>query len=538
MAQQPLNNLDPRGNFRTKLNENITELYGAMVTREFNRAFSAELLFDKNVIDVEEHTLTEDIEFTIASIGNLEDQESWIRMQIITDGTHRVTFNGPKYLYPTNLNGSIPSEGTHQVIAFYLNGVATISWPEPTSEVALLTPLEAPTDFVLTPGAGDSETEIDATWTPKANYSGQVIELSSTGGDGPWTLPIELGAAASSYTRTGLDAGTTYHQRIRGIGNGTSFSNSLWTVGATTTENAGDEDGPIATASIADSATDIPVNQELVWNFDEPVRKVGGAEITNANAGDVIKLKQTDGSGADIPRTFIVNSSKTQIRVIPNVIYGANQQVFSEVDGIEDVNGNAIDSAESVTFTTSAFTLTSFNHLNFGNVLDDLFSANDTYFKLSVTFEDLVTSGSNRFIFRKWAGGLHQTFLFEQINNHLTFAYYGPTSMRKIRFNNALDSGSVFELEYFGAIDTSNGLDRAVLTVDSVEHTDKALIEQVGSFPFVLNSSPSAPLRTGPVEALVKDIIIYSAGDTVELNVPIMRTGEDVSGNNYDGTWV
>jgi hypothetical protein len=73
---------------------------------------------------------------------------------------------------------------------------------------------EAPSDFVATPVGGSI---IHLTWEDNALFPAQfVIERSTVGFDGPWSIIHTTAAGATSYYNTGLTPETTYYYRLRG----------------------------------------------------------------------------------------------------------------------------------------------------------------------------------------------------------------------------------------------------------------------------------------------------------------------------------
>lgn len=515
---------------------------GSLITREFNRAFSAELLFDKNEIAYEEHELTGDLEYTVAESGHLANQFASATQIIETDGTRTVTFTGFNFVLGDIQSGTIPDAGTYLVLFLYWNGIATVNWTKPSLEAANLTPLAAPTNFAAVPGAGDPETEIDLTWDAVPNVSSYEIYYSTTGGSGPWISLTNPVAAATSYTHTGLTAATTYHYRIRAIGNQVVFSNSGYSTDAATTEDVGDVTAPTFTFDPADTDTDVPVNGVVVITCSEPIRDADGVtEITSANVTDYLVVKEDDGLGTDIPYTATIDAGKTIITITPNVVWPSLGDVFIEIDGVEDVNGNE-STADSITFTTSDLTLTNNNQLFFGDILDSIFAADNADFNLKFTAKDLLIDGGIVLLFRKHLVPGQLSFLVTNSGDDVIFKWYFGNGLREITWAGALTSGQhSYDFAYRGAIDTNDGLDRLTLKIDTVTQGSKTLTATTATgetpWPFGI-ANTIAPLRIGPSVAQVKDIVITSANDTVtELSVPVMRTGLDVSGNARHGTW-
>lgn len=531
---------------QTKLRINqVEDLENQVTTRELGRAWDSELLFDKNEIHYEEHELTGDLEYTIASSGHLSDQFCSIVQEIITDGTHEVTFSGFKYVLGDVQSGSIPESGTHIVFFLYFNGIATVNWSIPTSEVANLTPLVAPANFAA---VADGDVEIDLSWDAVANASSYEIYFSTAGGAGPWTLLTEPGSGATTYSHTGLTAATTYHYRIRAIGDQITFSNSQYSVDAETTEDAGDVTAPTFTFSPADAATDIPVNRSIVITASEPLRDDDGVTvITDANVDDYITLKEDNISGSDIAFTATIDATKTIITVTPNVVYPSSGDVFVQIDGVEDVNGNE-PSADSATITTSDYTEMQANYLSLGTQIDSVVTGNDVDFEIEAEYKDILLLSGTRGLFQKdQVSGNQRSFVVWTDLNDVYFRFYstagGGAPYRQIKWANALSgfTDGKITFKYFGAIDTNNGLDRVELYIDDVlVSAGKTVTAGAGaSWPFAISASTAPFYFSGPTFREVRNLKVRNnMGATTIVDIPVIRSGVDVSGNSFDGTWI
>lgn len=531
-----------------KINDNFIELYNDLsVTREFDRAWDSELLFDKNEIHYEQHELTSDTEFTLASIGHLSDQFSSIVQEIVTDGTHAVTFNGFKYVLGDVQSGSIPEAGTHIVFFLYFNGIATVNWSIPTSEVANLTPLSAPANFAAIVGT-DPETEVDLSWDTVPNASSYEIDYSSSGGSGPWISLATPAAVDTSYTHTGLIAATTYHYRIRAIGDQVTFSNSQYSLDAVTTEDVGDVTAPTFTFSPADAATDIPVNRQVVITASEALRDADGVTvITDANVADYLTVKEDNISGADIPFTATIDAGKMIITITPDVVYPSSGDVFVQIDGVEDVNGNE-SAADDATFTTSDYTEMEGDFLSLGTQIDSVVTGNDINFELEAEYKDIVLLSGTRGLFQKnTSTGNQRSLVVYTDNNDVYFQFYTTSgsnfSYRSIRWANALSGFTEGKLtfKYFGAIDTNNGLDRVDFYIDDVLVSSGKSVTAggVASWPFAIAAGTAPFYFSGPTFREVRNFKVRNnMGATTVVDIPVIRTGTDVSGNSFDGTWV
>lgn len=524
------------------------EIADLAITREFNRAFSSELLFDNNEIDYESHTQTAAIEFTVASVGHLVDQFSIAIHTIIANGVNTITFTGYNFIYGIQ-SGAVPDAGTYQVFFMYRNGVATVNWTEPSSEEANLTTLSTPTNFAAVPGAGDPETEVDLSWTAVANASSYELQYSLAGGGGPWLALATPASGDTTYTHTGLTAATTYHYRIRAIGDLVVFSNSAYVIDATTTEDTGDVTAPTFTFLPADAATDIPVNRVVVITCSEPIRDADGVtEITNANITDYLVVKVNNGAGADIPYTATIDATKTIVTITPNVVWASLGNVFIQISGVEDVNGNE-SATDDATFTCNDYTEMNANYLNLDQQFNAIVTGNDINFELEIELKDIVLSGYRGLYQKQTTVGNQFSFIWVTDGNSVEFSYHATSgvhrSTRTIRWTNILSgfTAGKLTLTYDGTIDTNNGLDRVDVYIDDVVQASKSLSSAVDGFgitwPFAISSSTAALYIAGPTFREAKNAIIRNnAGATVQGNYPILRTGEDTSGNNRDGTWI
>lgn len=509
-------------------------------TRETGRTWDSELLFNKDEIKYTEHTLTGDVEFTIAETGNIEDRPSVVFQSITTDGTHEVTFTGFEFVPGGIQSGDVPAAGTYLVSFLKWGSLTIANWATPTSQTSQLTALSAPASFAATVF---SSTQVNLAWTNNVNASSYEVSYSIDQTN--WSVAVSKAAGSTSHSFTGLTAGTLYYFRIRAMGDLVQFSNSQYSTANATTTAAGDVTAPVATFTPANAATDIPINRAMVVDFDEAIIDSDGVTvITDANVNDYRLAKQTNAAGSDIANTSTINAGKNQMRIVPNVIWGLNQAVFIRVFGIEDVNGNEAGNQEA-TFTTNDFTENVVNHLNFGNILNSIISANDARFRVRFTAKALLTTaGTTIYLFRKHETG-QEALLVTMFNRTISFKFYTTAALREIIWTDVIPTdqttGHTYDFDYDGSIDTNNGLDRLVLRIDGSIQGSKTIAEgttNTAPFPFSIKSTTSV-FKFGPTSGQVKDILITSANDTVdELDVPIVRTGTDVSGNNRDGTYV
>lgn len=518
------------------------------ISRELERAYSDSLIFDKNEIEGLLHVQTDEITFTVPEGGHLNGQWSVYGQRVTTDGVNPIYFNGFNHISNIS-NGEILEAGTYQFVFWYSNGIARATVMLPSEEEATLTPLTTPANFTAVAG-GDPDTEIDLSWTAVANAVSLELQFSTTGDSGPWSTVIPLAGGATTYSHTALTPSTQYHYRLRGIGDGITFNNSNYATTVLTTENAADPDGPQATFNPDDAETEIPVNQSIIITFDEAARNTDGSAITNANVGALLTVKEDNSGGANIAfDNETINAGKTIITIPPTIMWGANQDVYVAVNNIEDVNGNEETVAQSVIFTTNDYTIINQNSLSLGSQIDAIITGDDIDFEIEAEFKNLAIITANKTVWAKYESvGNERAFVMYTYGNSVYFAYYYDTgginySVREIRWPDALlgfTEGKI-TLKYFGAIDTNNGLDRGKLFIDDVEFTTgKTLHRAEGphTWPFPIAASTAPFVVALPALEQIRNLIVRNnSGATTIVNIPIIRTGTDNSGNSFDGTW-
>jgi hypothetical protein len=523
----------------------IADLSG--LTREFSRTWSSELLFDKNEIEYAQHELTGDLEYTVAISGHLMNQFSSAVQRVVTDGTRTVTFTGFDFVLGDIQSGSIPDAGTYLVFFLYWNGVSTVNWTIPSLEVANLTPLATPANFAAVPGT-DPETEIDITSDAVDNATSYQLDYSTVGLSGPWiTIPAATG---TSYTHTGLTPAATYYYRRRAIGDGIAFSNSQYATTAATTQDTGDVTPPTFTFFPADSAIDIPVNGIMTITSSAPLRDQDGVTaITDANVLDY--LTAVDSSAAAQNITATIDVTKTVITIRPDVVWTDLDDITVTIDGVESsVNGvHAV--ADDATFTTDDYTSMNGNYVNLGQQINSIVTGNDINWDIEFEIKDLIITTGIKGLFQKNQDD-QRSFLawLEEYDVHFIFfdtsAPGGQLvdASREYIWADAMVGFTEGKLgfKYRGAVDTNNGLDRMGFFIDDVEITaGKSMIAVNGglTWPFAISNSSANFYLSGPTFRLARNLIISNNfGATVQVNIPIIRTGVDISGNSFDGTWV
>lgn len=520
---------------------------------EINRTWTADLIFDEKEISYATKTMDSNIAFTLGS-GSLVDSFSAARQTIIADGVSSVSFASEfNFLYGI-ANGQVLDAGTYEFYFLFLNGSVSVNVPGVTAETSGANTLAVPANFAA---VADGENDIDLSWDDVSNEDSYLIQVSETG-TGGWSTLSTPAADATTSTQTGLNPGDTRFYRIKAIGDGVNFLDSAFSgVISGQTESSGDVTAPTFTFLPASGVTTWTINRPITITANEPIRNTDGSEITSANVATRITLKETDSSGTDITFTATIDGTKTVITITPTTQYGENQLVYVAINNVEDVNGNEVTVAESSTFTTTEYTFfdgTS-NRLIFGDILDSLFAANDTVFKLKITINNATLAGTRILIGKYSSSDNQRSFYWYYTGTDVFFAWARPTggasASRVIKWTNVLTAGEhELELDYDGSIDTNDGLDRAVLKIDAATQGSKSLLFTSGVLTSAINNS-TAQLASGAGVASdgsvttafyfsgeAKDLIVISGASTEEINIPLIKIGTDTSGNGNDGTWV
>jgi acetyl esterase/lipase len=108
---------------------------------------------------------------------------------------------------------------------------------------------------------------------------------------------------------------------------------------------------PVATFIPANGAIDVLVNIIPTITFNEPVQKIDGTPLTNADLATLVTLKTTDAAGADVPFTAIINDAKTIITVTPTALLGFSKLYYLAVGAVKDNIGN-MSGTQFSAFTT------------------------------------------------------------------------------------------------------------------------------------------------------------------------------------------
>lgn len=518
-----------------------------LTTRAFQRAFSADLLFDKNEIEYASHTATGSINFTLSGGAHIVNQFSSSIQAITFDGSQSINFGAG--ITPLGIaNGGVPEAGTFFIAFLYWNGTAIANFMGTSTQVAGAVQLAAPGSLAV---VADGQTALDISWTNVTGNEGYLVEASVDGTSG-WSTIETTAVDAVASTITGLSAGNTRYVRVTTLGNGTTTLDSGYATAAGST-SSGSVIDPTFTFSPVNAATGVLVNQQAIITANRAIRNTDGTALTNANIAAVIILKETNSSGTNITFTATIDSTKTIITISPTAGYGGTQLVYIAINNVEDNDGNEVTTAISSTFTTNNYTRLNgtSNYLRFGDILDSLFSTNDSFFKLRIAVNDMPLSGSRMLINKYSTSDNQRSFYWYTTDSdvYFTWSRTGTGASRGVKWSGVLTTGAQsLELEYNDAIDTNDGLDRCILRIGGTVQGSKSLVLTVNVLSAPFNSTAQLAFGAGvrnngavtvPLYYIeqAKDLQVLSVGDVVEINVPIIIEGTDTSGNARHGTW-
>jgi hypothetical protein len=114
----------------------------------------------------------------------------------------------------------------------------------------------------------------------------------------------------------------------------------------------GDAIAPVVVLSPANNAVNLEVTAQPTITFNEAVRLINDAAITNTNVDALVELRLGDAAGAAVP--FDATISGNVITIVPAAALLNNQQYYVALLGnmVEDLSGNAVADAATATFTT------------------------------------------------------------------------------------------------------------------------------------------------------------------------------------------
>lgn len=97
--------------------------------------------------------------------------------------------------------------------------------------------------------------------------------------------------------------------------------------------------GAFVTTSIEEGATEVPVDEQIVLDFSQPVRMIGGQAITNNNLNQLITYAEGSASGIPAGFTATISADKTQVVVTPSPNLKYDQRYFFQFAAVENNAG-------------------------------------------------------------------------------------------------------------------------------------------------------------------------------------------------------
>lgn len=167
----------------------------------------------------------------------------------------------------------------------------------------------------------------------------------------PTLYTLDFSAVAAADNNANFKIRITFGQG----GGGTAGNNRIdnFTIDGSAI-GGGDITAPAVVFTPLDAATNVGTNVTPTLTFNEDIRLAGNAALNNTNVDTIVELRLNNATGAVIAFDAAINGNV--ITVTPNVALINNQQYYLVLKSntIEDLSGNKITTAKSVTFTTIA----------------------------------------------------------------------------------------------------------------------------------------------------------------------------------------
>lgn len=109
---------------------------------------------------------------------------------------------------------------------------------------------------------------------------------------------------------------------------------------------------PVSSFDVIDDSIDVPVDHTFTIEFNQPVRRADGSEITFLNIGQLITFRKNDMQGDAVAFTASINTEKTEITVDPLANLTGNQLYVLGVGELMGVD-NEISEPVHISFTTA-----------------------------------------------------------------------------------------------------------------------------------------------------------------------------------------
>ena len=501
--------------------------------------------FNVSQTKIDPLTITGVTEFTVdttnAEYGNMGFR------RITADGTNEPTFAAPfqKWLASRDYDNT---NGTVNILSWWFDDISYYyAWGQgeataPPTILSMDVEDASRNDLVVVFSEVVTATNIGYTFRVDAGSR----TLDSVSGSGTDTLTFVISGAAiddadvldlayDSGTGDTLNAGLT----------------ELVTFTATSVTNNTDTTVPTLTSATIENATDDIL--DLV--FDEAVNiTITGWNIDTDGAALSIS-SVSSGDGTSIPK-FQLSRSVLSTETL-NLDYDSG--VGDTTDTATIPNDLASITDEAVTNNVSAVSeLTTFNgtsnYFTLGTQMHSIMLGADKKFAMEITVKDYPVDHNGALF--TIAGDNVQVAHFIAYNvgaEEWRYIYWDGTTSNwtVVKVDQILPQGTeyILRIEYDGSVDTAP-VDRLVFKIDDTPQT-VTHVNTVGSFPFDVPSVTSK-LALGIklegddstsgvwLDAKLKDFKVYSGAslDVLEVHIPTLSTGIDISGEGRDGTFV
>ena len=125
-----------------------------------------------------------------------------------------------------------------------------------------------------------------------------------------------------------------------------------FTLKATPQEGTADTVAPVVTLTPAGNSANVAVNTPIAIAFNEDVRLVNDAAITNTNVSALVELREGSATGTAV--AFTATFTNNIITIIPTAPLANSQQYYVALlpNVVEDSSNNAVAATVAATFTT------------------------------------------------------------------------------------------------------------------------------------------------------------------------------------------
>jgi hypothetical protein len=291
----------------------------------------------------------------------------------------------------------------------------------------------------------------------------------------------------------------------------------------------------LSSAAVA-KATDDALN--LIFNRAVTLSDDTGFSIVTDGAS-AITISSVSGSGTTTP-SFQLS------RVVEQ-----EETLYLVYDGTGDLAAGGTEFEAFEKAITNNVTLM-FNGISqygsFGDILDSVIAAADTYFELEIQIDN-IGAGARRLIHKKdTTANAGFDFLLDASHNPFLAYNTNGTNRRSIVGTTAVQNGDTLTLKYDGSIDTGDGLNRVTFEINGTP-IGKTLSFTTGTLPanipnvadFLGFADIVNELGVNNGVAMYRgdafNLVVRSVGPVDEINVPDLETGTDTSGNGNDMTF-